>query len=366
MSISTPVGPGDAAAAAVSVRASAGLTDWLARERTGFAFTTYQSGHLVLVGRTPGGGVSTDWRSYAYATGLWSNGGGLWLATLAQVWRLENALRPRERLNGLHDALYAPRTAHVTGGLDVHELCQDRLGRLILVNTRYSCLATLSRRDSFAPLWKPSFVSALKPQDRCHLNGVALQDGLPRYVTVAAASDEEGGWREQRRDGGLLIDVAEDRIVAEGLSMPHSPRVHDGAVWLLDSGRGELVRIDPASGARTAVCFFPGFLRGLAFHGGFALVTASLGRNGPFDGLELGTALAQRGEAAQCAVFVVDLAKGGIAHTLSIEGRVGELFDVAMLPSVACPRALGPDRDTLEKVVSFDPALRPLHPPASA
>ena len=363
MSISAP--EAEAAsddARAVTVRASPGLTDWLARQRTAFAFTTYQSGHLVLVGRTPAGGLSTDWRSYAYATGLWTQGSGLWLATRTQVWRLENALRPNERANGLYDAVYAPRSSHVTGGLDVHEICLDRLGRLILVNTRYSCLATLGRRDSFVPLWKPAFVSALQPQDRCHLNGVALEDGLPRYVTVAAASNGEGGWREERGDGGLLIDVTQDRTVAEGLSMPHSPRVHDGAVWLLDSGRGQLVRIDPATGARTTVCFCPGFLRGLAFHGGYALVTASLGRGGGFDGLELGPALARRGEAARCGVFVIDLAQGEIAHSLWLEGRVGELFDVAMLPSVACPRAFGADADTLERVVSFDPRLRPLDP----
>ena len=216
----------------------------------------------------------------------------------ALLWRLHNALRPGERFEGRFDRLYAPRTAYVLGALDAHEVVVDRLRRPVFVNTRYSCLAAPGVSDSFVPLWKPAFVTAFAPEDRCHLNGVGLQDGVARYVTLAARSDTAGGWREHRRDGGLLIDVLEDRVVCEGLSMPHSPRVHEGRLWALDSGRGELVRIDPATGRREAVCFCPGFPRGLAFHGRYALVTCSRGRKGPFEGLDLEGRLEARGLSA--------------------------------------------------------------------
>ena len=346
----------------VRVHPSPGLADWMGAQDVSFAFSTYQSGHLVLVGRTSKGAVSHDWRSFPYATGLHADGEALWVASRAQLWRLHNALRPGERVQDRFDRLYAPRTAYVLGALDTHELVIDRRRRPVFVNTRYSCLAAPGVRDSFVPLWKPRFVTGFAPEDRCHLNGVGLRDGVARYVTLAAVSDTAGGWREHRRDGGLLIDVLEDRVVCEGLSMPHSPRWREGQLWALDSGRGELVRIDPATGRRQAVCFCPGFPRGLAFHGRHALVTCSRGRKGPFEGLELEDALQARGLPAACAVLVIDLERGEIVHRLDVSGHVGELFDVVVLPGVACPMALRPDGEGLESLVSFEPRLGPIDP----
>ena len=350
----------------VDVRSSSGLADWLQAQRLSFVFSTYQTGHLVFVGSPRPGVVQTHWRAHRRAMGLWPLPNGLLLANRVQIWRLENMLRPKERANDIFDRVYVPRQALTTGRLDVHELCQDRLGRVVFVNTRYSCLATLSPRDSFAPLWKPAFISALQPEDRCHLNGVGLQDGLVRYVTAARRTDTPGGWREDRREGGVVIDVSDDRVIAEGLSMPHSPRVHDGAVWALDSGRGRLVRIDPQSGGREIVCAWPGFLRGLSFHGDFALVTSSLPRNGTFQGLELEERMATAGQAPWCGVIVIDLRQSRVAHWLQLEHVVEELFDVAVLPGVRCASSIGPEVDDLDTVVSFDPRLGGLAPPSAA
>src|SRR5204862_4296250 len=115
------------------------------------------------------------------------------------------------------------------------------------VNTRFSCLCTLDRRYSFVPRWRPAFVSALAPEDRCHLNGLCVAGDPPRpkYVTCLGATDTAGGWRANKRDGGLLIDVDTHAVVARGLSMPHSPRVHDGKLWVLESGVGGIGHLDP-------------------------------------------------------------------------------------------------------------------------
>ena len=348
----------------VDVRSSPGLADWLQAQRLSFAFSTYQTGHLVFVGSPRPGVVQTHWRAHRRAMGLWPLPNGLLLANRVQIWRLENMLRPRERANDIFDRVYVPRQAMTTGRLDVHELCQDRFGRVVFVNTRYSCLATLSPRDSFTPLWRPSFISALQPEDRCHLNGIALHDGVPRYVTAAGRTDTPGGWRNDRRMGGVVIDVPNDRVLAEGLSMPHSPRVHQGAVWALDSGRGQLVRIDPQSGARESICAWPGFLRGLTFHGDFALVTSSLPRNGTFSGLELEDALQAGGGESWCGVIVIDLRQRRVVHWLRLESVVEELFDVAVLPGVRCASSIGPEVADLETVVSFDPQMGALIPPS--
>lgn len=224
-------------------------------------------------------------------------GDALILSTLNQLWTFRNALAPGQTYKG-YDRLYVPRVGYVTGDLDIHDVAVDAEGRIVFVNTLFSCLATVSRTHSFRPLWHPPFVSRLAPEDRCHLNGMAMQDGRPRYVTAISRSDAPESWRDRRADGGVVIDVESGEVVSAGLSMPHSPRVHDGTLWLLDSGTGRLGRVDPATGRFEPVVFCPGYLRGLAFHGGHAIVGLSKPRTGSFSGLALDDALKARDASA--------------------------------------------------------------------
>src|SRR5919108_590759 len=76
-----------------------------------------------------------------------------------------------------------------------------------------------------------------------------------------------GGWRADKARGGCVIDVPTREWVARGLSMPHSPRWHDGRLWLLESGTGQLVLVDLATSRRQKVAQLPGFARGLALSG---------------------------------------------------------------------------------------------------
>lgn len=346
------------------VTASRGLADWLERHRCSIAFTSYQTGRLFLIGRMPDGRVSIHHQRFARATGLYASRQRIFLAGHYQLWRLENVLREGERANVNYDRLYVPRVAQTTGDIDAHEIAIDRAGRVILVATKYSCLATLSPVHGFTPLWKPPFVSRLAAEDRCHLNGLAMKDGVPAFVTAVSRSDVAEGWRDRRADGGVLIDIADGRIVAEGLSMPHSPRVAKDGVWLLDSGRGQIVRIDPASGARTDIAFCPGFLRGLVLHGGHALVTLSLPRDGAFGGLPIEEELAKRDGSPWCGVAVIDLKSGDMVQWLRLEGALTELFDVAVIPDALCPMAVGPDTSDIRDLHSFEPEFGPLIPAA--
>ena len=131
----------------------------------------------------------------------------------------------------------------------------------------FGCLATLSQRASFQPLWRPPFLSALVPEDRCHLNGLAMRDGRAAFVTVVSRSDVADGWRDKRRDGGCVLDVASGEAVCTGLSMPHSPRWYRDRLWVLNSGTGELGSVDLASGRFEPIAFCPGYLRGLVVPG---------------------------------------------------------------------------------------------------
>jgi uncharacterized protein (TIGR03032 family) len=171
---------------------------------------------------------------------------------------------------GRYDALYLPRATFHTGDLHTHDV--TFLGdEVLLVNTRFSCLARLSHDYSFTPVWRPKFVTDLVPEDRCHLNGVVVLDDRPKYVTALGTTDTPGGWRENKATAGVLIDVDTDEIVCAGMSMPHSPRWYDDRLWVLNSGTGELLLVDPSTGESTAVCGLPGYLRGLCFVGPYAL-----------------------------------------------------------------------------------------------
>lgn len=350
--------PADAAASqSTRLSVSRGLAGWLTQHRTSLAFSCYQSGQLFLVGVLPNGNVSFNQQKFTRAMGLcWQDAGRLYLGTLDQVWRLENMLRPGEVGNGVFDQVLVPRNAQTTGDVDIHELAVDCEGHVLFVNTRYSCLATLDTRHSFRPVWKPAFISRLAPEDRCHLNGLAMVDGMPAYLTAVSRCDVVNGWRDRRHEGGVLIDFRSGTFVTDRLSMPHSPRVDsDGSVVLLDSGRGRICRVDPASGAITDIAFCPGFLRGLALHDGFAFVTLSKPRNGNFSGLQLDEEMRARDATAWCGVMIVDLATGDVVEWIRLEGQIAELFDVVAMPGVRCPMAIGPGTLEMQNSISFDP-----------
>ena len=339
----------------LEVSASRHFPDWLARERVSLALTTYQTGKLIFLGLNPEGRLAVFERTFNRAMGLWADGQTLWLSALYQLWRFENVLAPGQLHEG-HDRLYVPRVGYTTGDLDIHDIGVEKSGRVVFVNTRFGCLATVSERDSFIPLWQPPFVSKLAAEDRCHLNGLAVEDGVARYVTAVSASDVTDGWRDRRRAGGIVLDVRENRIIASGLSMPHSPRIHQNRLWLLNSGTGHLGTLDATAGTFAPLAFCPGYARGLAFVGDYAVLGLSRPRHDKtFGGLELDEALTAKGTEARCGIHVVDLRSGDTVHWLRLEGMVSELYDVAVLPGVVRPMALGFKSDEVQRLLTMGP-----------
>lgn len=337
----------------VELTGSRQFTSWLHEQKASLAFTTYQSGKLFLIGIGEEGRLSVFERTFNRCMGLWSDAQTLYMSTLYQLWRFENALEAGESANG-YDRLYVPRIAWTTGDVDAHDVVVDGKGRVVFVNTLFSCLAVVSERYSFVPLWQPPFVTKLAAEDRCHLNGLALESGAPAYVTAVACSDAHEAWREHRRDGGVVIDVRSNQIVVEGLSMPHSPRLHQGKLWLLDSGNGNFGYVDIERGRFEPVAFCPGYARGLAFVGDFAVVGLSRPReNKTFSGLALDERLREKNIEARCQLQVIDLKRGDVVHSLRIEGVVSELYDVVVLPGVRRPTALGFKSDEIRRVISI-------------
>lgn len=327
-----------------------GLWQWLQDNRTSLAFTTYQTNKLYLVGRKPDGHIAINTRLFDKPMGLYVDRDRLIMSTRYSIWQLENRLAADETRSGC-DRLYVPSMSYTTGDLNVHELAIDRNQQLLFINTDFSCLARLCPGYSFEPVWQPPFISKLKAEDRCHLNGLGMRDGEPAYATACSATDDAAGWRNQRASGGIVMHIPSNDIIATGLSMPHSPRWHQDKLWVLNSGAGELGFVD--DGQFTPVTFFPGFARGLAFVGNYALVGLSKLRSTSFGDLPLEQRLADAGQTSQCGVLVIDITTGGIVHSLLIDGAVEELFDVVVLPDVQRPQALGFQSDEIERLISF-------------
>lgn len=336
-----------------SITVSRGFAGWLSMQQASLAFTSYQTGQFFLVGLLANGSVSFNQQNFTRAMGICRDGERLWLGSLYQLWRLENMLHPGEKANGSFDAVFVPREGRTTGDIDIHEIGILADGNPVFVNTKYSCLATIDPVHSFRPYWRPPFISKIAAEDRCHLNGMAMRDGLPAYVTAVSQTDVLSGWRGRREAGGVIVEVATNRIVTDQLSMPHSPRWHDGKLYALDSGRGQLITVDVESGAKTDIAFCPGFLRGLAIYNGFAVVTASKPRDGSFKELELEREIQRRGGDPWCGVFVIDLRTGDIAEWIRLEGTISELFDVAVLPGRACPMSLGIDTVEIQNTLTI-------------
>ena len=305
--------------------------------------STYQSGRVMAV-RARAGKLNTHFRAFPSPMGIAVGKSYLALGTQRQVWEFVNmpALAAKVDASGATDACFVPRTCHVTGDMRIHEMAYAG-DELWVVNTRFSCLATLDRAHSFVPRWRPPFVSALAPEDRCHLNGLAMVGGRPRYVTAHAETDTPAGWRAEKVNGGCVVDVDTGEVVMRGLSMPHSPRWHANRLWLLESGRGTLAVLDPASRRFETVAELPGFTRGLAFAGAHAFIGLSQVRETVFEGIPLCERIKER----SCGIWVVNLNTGRTAAFLRFEAGVEEVFDVQVLPGLRYPDLLEPTDDAL-------------------
>jgi uncharacterized protein (TIGR03032 family) len=338
----------------LEITTSRQMLAWMAEHKLSLAFTTYQIGKLFFLGLKTNGELSVFERTFNRCMGMCTSGNSLWMSSLYQVWRFENLFTQGETQDD-YDRLYLPQVGNTTGDLDIHDMAVDADGKLVFVNTLFGCLATLSDTHSFKPLWRPRFISKLAAEDRCHLNGLTMKDGKPAYVTAVSQSDVNDGWRDHRTNGGIVIDVQSNEIIASGLSMPHSPRWHNGRLWLLNSGTGDFGHIDLDTGKFQPVAFCPGYMRGLSFHGDFALVGLSRPRhNKTFSGLPLDENLKSKQADPRCGIQVIDLKTGDVVHWIRIEGVVEELYDVVTLPGARNPMALGFKTDEIRRVLSVE------------
>jgi len=318
------------------------------------AVSTYQANKLLVV-RGSGNGISILVRTFERPMGLAVDAQRLSIGTRNQIWFLRNApdIASQVEPAATHDACFLPRSSHVTGDIGVHEIA--RAGEdLWLVSTRFSCLCTLDPDYSFVPRWRPPFITALAAEDRCHLNGLAMVDGQPGFVTALGTTDTRDGWRADKPQGGCIMEVASGAFVTRGLSMPHSPRWHDNRLWVLESGTGSLVLVDRASGRCETAAQLPGFARGIALAGPYAFVGLSRIRaTSAMDGVPL----AARRNELKCGIAAVDLRNGQVVAFLEFQTAVEEIFDVQLLPGHRFPEVIGFQQETIQHTFVVPPVL---------
>ncbi len=305
--------------------------------------STYQAGKVIVV--SPGRvsdelDIHLSCHNFERAMGLAVAPGRVAVGARSLVWILRDApaLAPKLDPPGTYDACFLTRAALFTGAINGHELAwADE--ELWVVNTLFSCLCTLDDQHSFLPRWRPPFITEFAPEDRCHLNGLAMENGKPRFVTVFAMTDTAGGWRTSKITAGSLIDVPSSEVVVNGLAMPHSPRIHGGRVWLCDSGTGRLVHVDLKRGAVETVANLPGYTRGLALMGSLAFVGLSKVRETATFG---GVPIAEHRDRLKCGVAIVNVNAGKMIGLLEFHSGIEEIFDVHVVPGVQAPYLSGP------------------------
>ncbi|MGL5096966.1 MAG: TIGR03032 family protein [Planctomycetia bacterium] len=318
---------------------SAGMAPLLAELGCTLLVSTYQAGKLVCAAPHDGG-MALTFHSFDRPMGMAVRADKIAVGTREHIWTLANRPDLARRLDppGTYDACFLTRSAVATGDVQCHEM-EWAGDELWVVNTLFSCLCTVHEEYSFVPRWRPPFVTALAAEDRCHLNGMTLEGGRPKYVTAMAESDTPQGWRPNKVSTGCVIDVDSGETVLRGLAMPHSPTWHQGYLWLLDSGRGRLVQADLAGGAARPVCDLPGYTRGLAMHGKYAFVGLSKIRETSTFG---GVPIAEYRDQLRCAVIAVDLTTGTPVARMEFVSGIDEIFDVKLLPGTRRAAVAGP------------------------
>lgn len=317
--------------------ATPGFAAWLFQQSLSIFISTYQHNRLLILSAPNRKELTLTAHSFDRPMGIAVSPSTLRLATRRHLWEFRNIANPHEK------KLFQLHSVTPTGYLDAHDLIASENNAPILVDTLHSCLRRIEHHAPPEPIWHPPFISKLSPEDRCHLNGLAVEGITPRYATAVSPSNETEGWRQNRRSGGMLIDVANNEIVLNSLSMPHSPRLHRNRLWLLNAGTGELGYANPTNNLFQPIAFCPGFLRGLAFHHQFAIIGLSqTRRNQTFHSLPLAHQLKHRNQQPFCGLAVVNIQTQKIPFTLQFAAPLAELFDVQLLRASRQPTLLYP------------------------
>ncbi len=302
------------------------------------AISTYQAGKVIFIGAINDEKIIQLPRNFKKAMGIALDDDKMAVACKDEIILFRNSeelAKHYPKKPNIYDAMYMPRVTYHTGALDVHDIdfCKDGL---CAVNTNFSCIIKVDENYSFTPIWKPKFIKRVVSGDHCHLNGMAVEDKEIKYVSAFANTDSPQAWKTLAADSGVMIDYQTKEIIATKLSMPHSPRIYDGKLYLLLSATGEFVELNPTDGTYRTLLKIDGFVRGLAFHEGIAFIGLSKIRknSSSFGKLDIAA------KANKAGIVMVHLQTATIIANIFYESSVEEIYDVQILAGKRRPSIL--------------------------
>ena len=331
----------NSALAPFSCQYSPQIPELLSRLNCTIAISTYQAGKLVFISPKDEDTLIQLPRSFAKPMGIAENKNTdqLALACKDEIVVFSNSPQLAQHYPPApqkYDALYMPRTTYHTGALDIHDLCFGKDGKLYAVNTLFSCIMTVDDQFNFTPFWKPPFIDKLVSEDRCHLNGMALKDGVPKYATAFNQDNSFKSWRKNVTTTGVILDLETNETIATNLAMPHSPRWFEGALYVLLSATGELIRVDVNSGKKEVVVKLDGFVRGMDLYKDYLFIGLSKIRKNSSSFGKLPFAE----NANQAGIVIVHLPTGSIAGQIKYLNSLDEIYDVHILGEKVRPNIL--------------------------
>lgn len=310
--------------------------EWMREEQINIVFSSYKTGKVFTL--SPFGKTTSDKNISMYMTsfnrpmGVHVDKQTSYIGCSGNLWRYENYGKGKHQEHDF-DTMYYPKQTYIGSDIDIHDICVDKQGNPYYCSALFNCVCVPSVTHTFKVFWKPPWIDKIVPEDRCHLNGICSRDGVPRYVSCTSQNNVKGAWRDKREETGIIYDIIEDKIVCNGLTMPHSPRWYNNILWVLEAGTGYLCHIDIVTGEIHRDVFIPGFVRGLAFvNERYALVGSSVIRDEAiFQKLPLGTRLKKEGCHSKCGIYVIDLFNMNNPHTINFNKPITELYDVAVM-----------------------------------
>ncbi|MEM9324244.1 MAG: TIGR03032 family protein [Bacteroidota bacterium] len=314
------------------------VPELLSHLRCSLMLSTYQAGKVVCISPMGESNLVSLARSFDKPMGIASNVQKMAIACKDHLIVLENSPAlaknyPKKR--NVYDSMYVPRITFHTGIVDIHDIAFGKQG-IWAINTSFSCLCLINGHYNFIPKWKPAFITELEGEDRCHLNGLVVEEGVPRFVTALGSGNEPESWRENITTGGVLIDLKTDQIAIDSLPMPHSPTLYKGRLYALLSAAGQLVQLVPEDGRYEVITSLNGFCRGLAIYGDHAFVGMSKLREGSstFDKLDFPDGPNEAG------IMVVHLPSKTVVGKIKFETSVEEIYELKLLPDTLRPNLL--------------------------
>jgi len=327
------------------------LPELLLKLNCSIAISTYQANKLVFISPVDENRVTQLPRDFNKPMGFEISGDRMILATKDEVTYFENSKElashyPNKK--NTYDSLFLPRTTFYSGQVDMHDVALGNDG-IWAINTSFSCLCQVTGNFNFIPKWQPKFITKLVSEDRCHLNGLVMVNGKPKYVTALGITDTMQGWRENIVSGGVLIDVETNEIILDKLPMPHSPMMHNGELYMLLSASGELIKVNVKEKKYEVLKKLDGFCRGMDVCGDYLFVAMSKLRKNSSTFAKLPFA----DKAGSAGIKVIHLPTNAIVGEFVYQASVEEIYALKILKNCIRPNIL----NTANPLQKYSPSI---------